>query len=126
LRNDIIEVSLKHCIYLERFKAELTTEELSFMTYLQDVESAYQEWVRERRAEGKLEGKLEGIREGKMQIANKMVQAKFGNEAIAFPLSDRLAALTEAQLDELTTKIFEWQQIDRLLDWLNSLPPAQL
>ncbi len=88
------------------------------MTYLQDVESAYQEWVKERRAEGK----LEGMREGKLQIANKMVRAKFGDAAIDPPINAQLATLTETQFDELTTKIFEWQQIDRLVDWLNSLP----
>jgi hypothetical protein len=115
LRNDIIEVSLKHCIYLERFKAELTAEELSFMTYLQDVESAYQQWVQERRAEG--------IHEGKLQIVKKMVQAKFGMEALAPSLSDRLAALTEPQLDELTGQIFQWSNLDRLVEWLNSLIP---
>jgi hypothetical protein len=37
-------------------------------------------------------------------------------------VTEQLATLTEAQLDELTTKIFEWQQLDRLVDWLKSLP----
>jgi hypothetical protein len=40
LRQDIIEVAVKHCIYLEQFPQELTEEELAFMTYVKEVEEA--------------------------------------------------------------------------------------
>jgi hypothetical protein len=106
LRNDIIEVAIKHCIYLEKVQPELTEEDLSFMTYLKEVEVAYQEWVQKRKAEGKLE------------VVNKMVRAKFGIEMLTPQVIDRLEGLNDRQLDEFTTKIFEWQDSIEMIDWL--------
>ncbi len=114
LRNDIISVSLKHCIYLEKFRSELTAEALSFMTYVKEVEEAYQEWVQARRAEGKLEGKLEGM----IKSAQTMVRAKFGGNALTELVIDRFNELTESQLDEFTSKIFEWENSSQMLNWL--------
>jgi hypothetical protein len=108
LRTDIIEVSLKHCIYLEEFQSELTEEDLSFMTYVQEVEAAYQRWVEKRKAEGKLE------------LVNKMVLAKFGVDVLTLEVSDRLSKLDEQQLDEFTSKIFEWQDFSDMTNWLNN------
>ncbi|PSB01857.1 hypothetical protein [Merismopedia glauca] len=116
LRQDIIEVSIKHCIYLEQFRAQLTTGELDFMTYVQEVEETYQRWVKQRRAEG--------IREGTIRAACKMVRNKFGIDASnpgagANPsLSVRISQLSESQLDEFTAKIFEWQQPNEMIAWL--------
>jgi hypothetical protein len=110
LRNDIISVSLKHCIYLEKFRAELSAEALSFMTYVKEVEEAYQEWVQATRAEGKLEGMIKS--------AQTMVRAKFGSNALTALVIDRLNELTESQLDEFTSKIFEWENSSQMLDWL--------
>jgi hypothetical protein len=69
LRNDIIKVSIKYCVYLEQNKLNLTEEELSFMTYIKEVkgvEEAYEQWVKDRQAEGRVEGLLEGKLEGKL------------------------------------------------------------
>jgi hypothetical protein len=114
LRNDIISVSLKHCIYLEKFQSELSAEALSFMTYVKEVEAAYQEWVQARRAEGKLEGKLEGM----IKSAQTTVRAKFGGNALTALVIERLNDLTESQLDEFTSKIFDWENSSQMSDWL--------
>ncbi len=76
------------------------------MTYLKEVEVAYQEWVQKRKAEGKLE------------VVNKMVRAKFGIDILTPQVIDRLEGLNDRQLDEFTTKIFEWQDSIEMLDWL--------
>lgn len=116
LRNDIIEVSIKHCIYLEEVQPELTEEDLIFMTYLQEVEVAYQKWVKKRQAEGKLEGKIEG----KIQSANTMVRSKFGVDVLTPEIRDRLSQLNEQQLDEFTAEIFNWQDSGEMIAWLDS------
>jgi hypothetical protein len=108
LRNDIIEVSLKHCIYLEEFQQELTEEDLSFMTYVKDVEEAYQRWVEKNKLEGKIE------------LVDKMVRAKFGVDTLTEGVTDRLQGLNEQQLDEFTAKIFEWQQPSDMITWLEN------
>jgi hypothetical protein len=43
LRNDIIEVALKHCIYLEEIKSELNAEDLNltFSMVMPEEPSAY-------------------------------------------------------------------------------------
>lgn len=86
------------------------------MTYLQEVEVAYQEWVKKRQAEGKIEGKLEG----KIQSANTMVRSKFGVDALTPVTRDRLSKLNEQQLDEFTAKIFHWQDASEMIAWLDS------
>lgn len=125
LRNDIIEVSLRHCIYLEEFRSQLTPEELDFMTYLQEVEEAYQRWVKQRQAEGKIEGIRQGIQQGiqqgKLASIYNMARAKFGKDAIAPDISDALSQLTEPQLDEFTSKIFQWQEVSEMISWLQDL-----
>jgi hypothetical protein len=109
LRNDIIEVSLKHCIYLEQVQPELTEEDLIFMAYVQEVEVAYQEWVKKRQSEGMI------------HIANTMVRSKFGVDVLTPAISDRLSKLNEQQLDEFTAKIFNWQDASDMTAWLDSL-----
>lgn len=113
LRNDIIKVSLKHCIYLEQFRSQLTAEELKFMTYLQDVEEAYQQWVQERRSEGKLEGKI--------SAAYNMIRAKFGVDALNSQIEATISQLNEAQLDELTAKMFQWGEVAEAIAWLKDI-----
>jgi hypothetical protein len=112
LRNDIIEVSIRHCIYLEQVQPELTEEDLIFMTYVQEVEVAYQEWVKKRKEEGKIEGKIE--------LSNTMVRSKFGVDVLTSAISDRLSKLNEQQLDEFTAKIFNWQDASEMTAWLDS------
>jgi hypothetical protein len=114
LRNDIIEVSIKHCIYLEAIQPELTEEDLSFMTYVKEVEAAYQRWVEKTKEEGKVEGKIEGM----IKSASTVVRAKFGVDALTADVSDRLSKLNEQQLDEFTAKIFEWQDSSEMVAWL--------
>jgi hypothetical protein len=108
LRNDITEVSIKHCIYLEEVQPELTEEDLIFMTYLQEVEVAYQKWVEKRQAEGKIE------------LENTMVRSKFGIDVLTPAISDRPSQLNEQQLDEFTAKIFNWQDASEMTAWLDS------
>jgi hypothetical protein len=47
-----------------------------------------------------------------------MVRAKFGGNALTALVIDRLNELTESQLDEFTSKIFEWENSSQMLDWL--------
>jgi predicted transposase YdaD len=98
------------------------------MAFTKEVEEAYQEWVKKRRAEGKVEGihegKIEGIREGKiagkMELVNKMVGVRFGADVLTPEIGDRLHKLNEQQLDEFTSKIFEWQQLSDMVAWLEN------
>lgn len=105
LRNDIIEVSIKYCIYLEKIQVGLSEEELKFMTYVK-TEEVYQEWVKERH--------IESIR----GLIAKMVIAKFGSDALTPDVSDRLNRLNERQFDEFTSKIFGWQHPNEMTEWL--------
>ncbi len=109
LKDDIIDVSVKYCIYLEQVQPELTEEDLSFMTYVKEVKVAYQEWVKKRQAEGMIKS------------ANIMVRSKFGVDALTPDVSDRLSKLNEQQLDEFTSKIFEWQDLSEMIAWLQNL-----
>jgi hypothetical protein len=113
LRNDIIEVAIKYCVYLEKSELELTEEELKFMAYL-TIEAAYQEWVNERRAEGE--------REGVIKSAIKIVSGRFGANDLTSQIIARLETLSDRQLDEFTSKFFDWQQPSEILTWLTSLP----
>ena len=110
------EVSIKHCIYLKEIQPELTKEDLIFMTYLQEVEVAYQKWVKKRQAEGKTEGRTEG----KIELSNTMVRSKFGIDVLTPEISDRLSKLNEQQLDEFTARIFHWQDASGMTAWLDS------
>jgi hypothetical protein len=105
LRNDIIEVSIKYCIYLEKIQVGLSEEELKFMTYVK-TEEVYQEWVKERH--------IESIR----GLIAKMVIAKFGSDALTPDVSDLLNRLNERQFDEFTSKIFGWQHPNEMTEWL--------
>ena len=78
------------------------------MTYVQEVEVAYQEWVKKRQAEGKIE------------LSNIMVRSKFGVDVLTPEIRDRLSQLNEQQLDEFTAKIFNWQDASEMIAWLNS------
>ncbi len=82
------------------------------MTYVKDVEAAYQRWVEKNKSAGKIEGKIE--------LVNKMVRAKFGVDALTAAVQDRLQGLDDRQLDEFTTKIFEWQQLSEMITWLEN------
>ena len=113
LRNDIIEVAIKHCVYLEKAQVALTEEELEFMAYVK-TEEVYQEWVKERRAEGR--------REGVLQSTTKMVRGRFGVSDLTVQIIERLELLSDRQLDEFTSKFFDWQQPTEILTWLTILP----
>jgi hypothetical protein len=102
----IKEVVIKHCIYLEEVRPELTEEDLSFMTYVKEVEAAYQKWIERTKAEGKIE------------LVSKMVQTKFGIEMLTPQVIDRFEGLNEQQLDKFTARIFEWQDSIEMIDWL--------
>ena len=86
------------------------------MTYVK-TEEVYQEWVRERRAEGK----LEGIREGIIKSATKMVRGRFGVSDLTAQIIDRLEELSEQQLDQFTSNFFDWQHPNEILAWLTNL-----
>lgn len=116
LRNDIIQVSMKYCVYLQQTQLELTEEELSFMTYIKEVkgvEEAYQQWVKDRQAEGEVKGKLES--------AKKIVCGKFKLNTLTPEINTLLTELNEQQLDELISNIFEWENLNEMIVWLESL-----
>ncbi len=47
-----------------------------------------------------------------------MVRAKFGIDILTPQVIDRLEGLNDRQLDEFTTKIFEWQNSIEMIDLL--------
>jgi hypothetical protein len=121
LRNDIIEVAIKHCVYLQQFESDLLTEEaLSFMVYIQDVEQAYEEWVRARRAEGKVEGKVEGKIEGKIEgeiaLVVKQLTKKVGG--LSPDLVARVGLLSLEQVEDLGVALLDFSSVDDLVGWL--------
>jgi hypothetical protein len=115
LRNDVIEVALKHCIYLEEIKSELNAEDLSFMDYLKQVEGAYQRWVDRNRNEGKIEGEIEG----KIKTVDRLLQIKFAGKTLPAEAIDSLSRLSAEKFDEFLGKILELQAFDEVLAWLN-------
>jgi hypothetical protein len=124
LRNDIIQVSIKYCVYLQQTQLKLTEEELSFMTYIKEVkgvEEAYEQWVKDRQAEGELKGKLEGKLEGELKAVTKIVRGKFKLDSLTPEVNILLAKLDEQQLDELISKIFDWQDLSEMIVWIESL-----
>jgi hypothetical protein len=78
------------------------------MTYVKQIELAYQEWVKKRQAEGTIKS------------ANTMVQSKFGVDVLTPDVSYQLSKLNEQQLDEFTSKIFEWQDLSGMVAWLEN------
>ena len=50
-----------------------------------------------------------------------MVRAKFGVDTLTPDVNDRLSKLSDRQLDEFTSKIFEWQGFSEMTNWLNDL-----
>jgi hypothetical protein len=122
LRSDIISVSIKHCIYLEQFKSELTQEALDFMTYVKDVEEAYQQWVMERRAEGKIEGIAEGKLEGKLEqavtLVLKQLTRKFGS--LSPDVVERINELSLDRADELGVALMDFGGMEDLVGWLGN------
>jgi hypothetical protein len=121
LRNDIIRVSVKYCVYLQQTQLELTEEELSFMTYIKEVkgvEEAYEQWVKDRQAEGEVKGKLEG----KLESVHQILRSKFKLDSLTPEVETLLAKLDGQQLNELISKIFDWQNLSEMIVWLESLP----
>jgi hypothetical protein len=121
LRNDIIDVAIKHCIYLQQFESDLLTEEASdFMVYIQDVEQAYESWVMARRAEGRLEGKLEGRLEGKLEgevaLVIKLLTRKVGG--LSPDLVARVGLLSLERVEELGVALLDFDCVDDLVGWL--------
>jgi Domain of unknown function (DUF4351) len=113
LRDDIIEVAIKHCVYLQQFQSDLLTEEaLSFMVYIQDVEQAYEEWVMARRAEGKLEGKIEG----EVALVVKQLTRKVGG--LSPDLVARVNLLSLERVEDLGVALLDFSSVDDLVFWL--------
>jgi Domain of unknown function (DUF4351) len=108
LRNDIIEVSIKHCIYLQQFQSELTEEALSFMVYIQEVEQAYQQWVKERRAEGKIEGEA--------ALVVKLLSRKIG--VLSPAMLVQINSLSLEQVEALGEALLDFTGIEDLVAWL--------
>ena len=48
-----------------------------------------------------------------------MVRSKFGVDVLTPATRDRLSKLNEQQLDELTAKIFNWQDASEMIAWLD-------
>jgi hypothetical protein len=118
LRSDIISVSIKHCIYLEQFKSELTQEALDFMTYVKDVEEAYQEWVTERRAEGRVEGIEEGKLAHAVAVVLRQLMRKFGDLEPA--IVAQINGLSLGRADDLAVALLDFGGIEDLVGWLEN------
>jgi Domain of unknown function (DUF4351) len=118
LKSDIISVSIKHCIYLEQFKSELTQEALDFMTYVKDVEEAYQQWVMERRAEGRVEGIEEGKLEHAVGVVLKLLTRRFGDLEPA--MVAQINGLSLERADDLAVALLDFGGIEDLVGWLEN------
>jgi Domain of unknown function (DUF4351) len=117
LRNDIIDVAIKHCIYLQQCESDLLTKEASdFMVYIQDVEQAYESWVMARRAEGRLEGRLEGKLEGEVALVIKLLTRKVGG--LSPDLVARVGLLSLERVEELGVALLDFDSVDDLVSWL--------
>jgi hypothetical protein len=113
LRNDIIDVAIKHCIYLQQFESDLLTKEASdFMVYIQDVEQAYESWVIARRAEGKIEGKIEG----EVTLVIKQLTRKVGD--LSPDLVERVGLLSLERVEDLGVALLDFDSVDDLVVWL--------
>jgi hypothetical protein len=91
------------------------------MTYIKEVkgvEEAYEQWVKDRQAEGEVKGKLEG----KLESVHQIVLSKFNLNALTPKVNALLAKLDQQQLNELISKIFDWQNLNEMIVWLESLP----
>jgi Domain of unknown function (DUF4351) len=109
LKNAIITVAVKHCIYLQQLESNLLTEEASnFMVYIQDVDQAYESWVMARRAEGKLEGEV--------ALVIKLLTRKFGG--LSPDLVARVGLLSLERVEELGVALLDFDCVDDLVGWL--------
>lgn len=108
LRNDIIETSVEHCVYLQKFKEELTEEDRKFMAITSKTQEAVKEWVDARHKEAKLE------------MASRQIGRKYGVDILTTQISRKLDRLTEQQLDEFAVKIFDWQDSNEMEAWLQN------
>jgi Domain of unknown function (DUF4351) len=105
LRNDIIDVAIKHCIYLQQFEPNLLTEEASsFMVYIQDVEQAYESWVMARRAEWET------------ALVVKQLTRKF--DGLSPNLVARVGLLSLERVEELGVALLDFDCVDDLVGWL--------
>jgi Domain of unknown function (DUF4351) len=105
LRNDIIDVAIKHCIYLRQFESDLLTKEaLDFMVYIQDVDQAYESWVMARRAEWET------------ALVVKQLTRKF--DGLSPDLMERVNLLSLERVEELGVALLDFGSVDDLVFWL--------
>jgi hypothetical protein len=109
LRNAIITVAVKHCIYLQQLESNLLTEEASnFMVYIQDVNQAYESWVMARRTEGKIEGEV--------ALVVKQLTRKF--DGLSPDLLARVGLLSLERVEDLGVALLDFSSVDDLVGWL--------
>jgi hypothetical protein len=57
---------------------------------------------------------------GMIKSKNALTRSQFGVDVFAPEVSDRLSKLDEQQLDEFTSKIFEWLDFSEMIAWLEN------
>ena len=96
-----------------------TEEEAMFQSELSTMELVEQEQIMQITTSWKEEGRLEGRLEEKLNITFRLLNRKLGNlpEAIAI----QIKSLEPSQLDSLTEDLLEFETLDDLERWFNSL-----
>ena len=77
-------------------------------------------WYEAEMSKARLEGKTEGKIEGKIEAASNMIRFKFGASALTSQLASQLEELNNQELDEFMVRMFNWQQLGDMEEWLNS------
>ena len=116
-KNDIINACIKYCVYLKDIPTEnLTPEDKDFMRTMEQIDAWYEAEMSKARLEGKTEGKIEG----KIEAATNIIEFKFGSSALTPQIASQLEELNNQQLDEFMVRMFNWQQLSEMEEWLNS------
>jgi predicted transposase YdaD len=78
------------------------------MVYIQEVEQAYQQWVKERRAEGKIEGEA--------ALVVKLLSRKIG--VLSPAMLVQINSLSLEQVEALGEALLDFTKIEDLVAWL--------
>lgn len=99
----------------------LDREEVRKMLHIPDINLDIRttQFYKDVFAEGKEEGKLEGKLETKREVVLSLLQHRFSD--LNNVLLEKITHLDLNQLDKLLEKIFEFQQVDDLSNWLKQL-----
>ena len=70
-------------------------------------------------AEGEQAGEARGEAQGEVKVLLKQLQRRFG--VLPPALLDRISNLSVERLDDLAEALLDWQQVEALTDWLETI-----